>query len=49
MALGTLTGWIIAFSPIAVVWVAGGSAVVTLAVPLLAGRVAASPATTHKR
>jgi len=49
MALGTLTGWIIAFSPIAVVWVAGGSAVVTLAVPLLAGRVAAPPATTHKR
>ncbi len=33
MALGTLTGWCIAFSSVSVVWVATGSALVTVLVP----------------
>jgi len=38
LALGTVTGWLIISSPIAVVWVGAGSALVTIAVPLLAPR-----------
>jgi solute:Na+ symporter, SSS family len=36
LALGTVTGWVLIASPIAVVWVGAGSALATIAVTLLA-------------